>query len=336
MIPARDIVRAVPAQAPAEYANVLSPWEQNDYGLDLGAGRAFVANSWWRARSEPAAPQDLLSSACTWGEIDYARAESPNLDGELHWRIERPGTLHGLYVWFDGEVADGFGYSNAPHLPELVYGRAFFPLLQATDVVVGDQVTTRMSATLVERKYVFRWNTRVTDAAGSSRRFQTIHLQFPAVQSTETAACRRRLRANVESRRPDRPRGNAGNGAGAAAGRHCRRSGHRFPERFPDARAALNHVATLSLEIHRYRRPGRRLLTEGVWFSRAVFLFPFSMSSVVPSAEGEADSPWIPLSSVEHGEPGNCSVEFAVHVIGWRKCDFLDPARAVRLCFPAQ
>ena len=145
MIPKRDVVLAVPAQALIEYANVESPWVRNDHHIDFGAGRAFVANSLWRARPEPAAPEDLLSSPCIWGEIDYSSTESPNLDGELQWRIERPGTLHGLYVWFDAKVAEGLGYSNAPDLPELIYGRAFFPLLQATDVMVGDPGTVNVA-----------------------------------------------------------------------------------------------------------------------------------------------------------------------------------------------
>jgi protein arginine N-methyltransferase 1 len=34
--------------------------------------------------------------------------------GELTWTAERPVTAHGLVVWFDTELAEGIGFSNAP------------------------------------------------------------------------------------------------------------------------------------------------------------------------------------------------------------------------------
>lgn len=249
MIPERDVVLAVPAQAPVEYANVESPWVRNDHHIDLGAGRAFVANSLWRARSEPAAPEDLLSSPCIWGEIDYSSTESPNLDGEMQWRIERPGTLHGLYVWFDARVAEGLGYSNAPDLPELIYGRAFFPLLQATDVMVGDRVATRMSATLVDGKYVFRWSTRIADAAGAikgdfkqstfnSRPFNRRKLQRIAAEYVPTLNLDGQIdHAVMRAMAQSQPLGAITEDLAA-----------RFPQRFADVHAALNHVAKLSMK----------------------------------------------------------------------------------------
>ena len=169
IIPMRDTVRVVPAQAPHEYRNVDEPWLANAEGLDLSSGRSFVANDWWRARSEPARADDLLATPATWGAIDYRSVTSSNLDGEMQWTVERPGTLHGYYVWFDGELAEGIGYSNAPDLPELVYGRAFFPLERAIEVAAGDRIDARFSARLVSDKRVMRWNTRIGDAEGRER-----------------------------------------------------------------------------------------------------------------------------------------------------------------------
>lgn len=169
IIPMRDVLRAVPAQAPHEYADVDAPWRENPEGLDLHAGRAFVANRWWRARNVLAEADDLLSTPTVWGEVDYRTVTSSNLDGTMHWTVERAGTMHGYYVWFDGELGDGIGYSNAPDLPELVYGRAFFPLEQATAVVPGDRIDARFSAHLLDGRHLLRWNTRISDAAGNLR-----------------------------------------------------------------------------------------------------------------------------------------------------------------------
>jgi protein arginine N-methyltransferase 1 len=167
MIAARDLLRAAPASAPLENKNIASPWWRNEYGIDFSSGQAFVTNAMWRAKPEPIAPENMLSAAETWGSIDYQHVESPNLDGELAWRIERPGTVHGIYVWFDAEVADELGFSNAPDLPTLVYGRTFFPLQEAVDVAPGDRMATRMSATLLGDEYIYRWDTSVTDRAGN-------------------------------------------------------------------------------------------------------------------------------------------------------------------------
>jgi protein arginine N-methyltransferase 1 len=169
VIPARDTLYVVPAHAPSEYRQVDLPWAENEHGLDLSAGRRYVANSWWRAAATPVLEQNLLADPATWGVVDYASIESPNLDGRMQWRIARDGLCHGYYAWFDGEMAPGLGYSNAPQLPELVYGRAFFPLEQAVALQAGDTMEARFSAHWLSGKYLFRWDTRVLGADGVAR-----------------------------------------------------------------------------------------------------------------------------------------------------------------------
>lgn len=169
MIPARDVLRAVPAQAADEYAKFTNPWRENDYGLDLSAGAPHVLNQWRRARSEPASPEHLLSSPETWGEVPYATGEIRGLEKMLHWVVERAGTLHGLYVWFEGDLGNGIGYSNAPDLPELVYGRAFFPFERPTDVVPGDKLSCLLSARSVQGEFVYQWKSQITGADGSPK-----------------------------------------------------------------------------------------------------------------------------------------------------------------------
>jgi protein arginine N-methyltransferase 1 len=128
-----------------------------------------VFNQWWRARSEPALAENLLSSPRRWGVVDYAAGVNQGLDSPLDWEIERPGTLHGLYVWFDGDLGDGVGYSNAPNLPEMVYGRAFFPFEQPTEVAPGDRLHVELTLRQVKGENVFRWKSQITSAAGLTK-----------------------------------------------------------------------------------------------------------------------------------------------------------------------
>ncbi len=169
MIPARDALHAVPAHAPEEYLHLEQPWRWNEYGLDFSAALPYVTNMWWRAKAAPALPENLLASPLCWGEVPYATADITSLDNTLTWDIERAGTLHGLYVWFDSDLGDGIGYSNAPQLPEMVYGRAFFPLEQSVQVAPGDRLATRLTVKLVKDDYVYRWKSLVTGADGAKK-----------------------------------------------------------------------------------------------------------------------------------------------------------------------
>lgn len=167
MLPSRDVLHAVPAHAPHEFERIETPWQRNGYDIDLSAAVPLLVNTWTRAREEPALPEHLLSVPERWGVVDYISTETSDLGNTLEWEIERASTMHGLYVWFDGDLGEGFGYSNAPTLPELVYGRAFFPLEQPVDVVPGDKVRTRLAVRLFKGSHIYRWDTRVTAADGA-------------------------------------------------------------------------------------------------------------------------------------------------------------------------
>ena len=169
LLPSRDVLHAVPAHAPHEYQRIEMPWQRNDYGIDLSAAVPLLVNAWGRARAEPAQPEHLLSSPQCWGVVDYTTTNTADLDNTLEWSIERGGLMHGLYVWFDGDLGEGFGYSNAPTLPELVYGRAFFPFEQPVEVMPGDTVRTRLSVRLFKGTHVYRWDTCITAIDGSQK-----------------------------------------------------------------------------------------------------------------------------------------------------------------------
>jgi type I protein arginine methyltransferase len=169
VIPARDLLFAAPAEAPLEVGLVNSPWRSNPYGLDLSAARSHVVNTFWRARPEAIERTQLLAEPAGWGEIDYATASTPNHSATTEFTVERAGTCHGIYAWFDGTPGEGLDYSNAPTLPELVYGRVFFPLEEAVEVATGDRIQVTLKARLLKGNYIHVWDTRITDAGGHVR-----------------------------------------------------------------------------------------------------------------------------------------------------------------------
>ena len=249
MIPRRDVVYAAPAEAEDEYADVSCPWEHNAAGVDLSTGRRFVANTWWTAARAAISETRYLAAPQPWAHIDYHRCETPNASGDCTWTAARAGVLHGYYVWFDGETAEGIGFSNAPTLPELVYGRAFFPLEQPVTIAEGDIIRGAFAANLVAGEYILRWNTRIEDAAGRPR------ANF--VQST--FASRPILKEDLERSRPDyRPTlGEAGHAdlvvmesfaKGASLAEIADRLAREFPQRFKEPAQALRHATDLSLK----------------------------------------------------------------------------------------
>lgn len=166
LIPSRDTLQIRPAESPHEYARVQKPWRDNPYGLDLSEGATLVANRWWRAEPQPVDEACYLAPARLWGNIVYGESEQSQLSNQLDWVIARAGTLHGLYVWFDANLGHGNGYSNAPHLPELVYGRAFFPLEQPVAVEAGDCLKLDISVRMLKGEHFYRWRTEVAGTDG--------------------------------------------------------------------------------------------------------------------------------------------------------------------------
>ena len=166
LIPRRDSVWAAPAELERVYQERVAFWDSRPYGLELGAGRALAANAWRKV----AAPADaLLAQPAHLADVDYGSIADPDLRSSVEVEVERPGMFHGLVVWFDSELADGVGFSNAPGEPEKIYGQAFFPLLEAVEVKRGDVVSLEFAVSLFGDEYVFRWDTRVTEPPGSRR-----------------------------------------------------------------------------------------------------------------------------------------------------------------------
>jgi protein arginine N-methyltransferase 1 len=166
LIPRRDLLWAALIEDTKLYRPYAEPWLQNDYGLDLRAGQPLVVNTW---RKVNAKPEQLLVAPRRWATLDYRSIEQPDVTGELAWTAARAGTAHGLVVWFDAELTDGIGFSNAPGEPELIYGQAFFPLQAPVELTEGDDISVTLRADLVDDDYVWQWSTRVKSASDAGR-----------------------------------------------------------------------------------------------------------------------------------------------------------------------
>ncbi|RPI57049.1 MAG: hypothetical protein EHM55_03250 [Acidobacteria bacterium] len=154
MIPRRDRLWAAIVEAHGVYADHVVPWRDRTHGLDMRPAQDLLANTWRRVRLDQ---RQLLSRAECLAVVDYRKIAGPNLDAEATWTATRAGTAHGLCVWFDAELADGIGFSNAPDEAGAIHGQAFFPFAAPVALGEGESIAVRIQATLVGDDYVWRW-----------------------------------------------------------------------------------------------------------------------------------------------------------------------------------
>src|SRR5262249_2910085 len=135
LIPRRDTLWAAVVETPEQYACAVGLGEAHVHGVNMEPARSYAVNS---CRKACLKSEQLLATPRQWASLDYAHLEGANVRGEAAWTVERPGTAHGLLLWFDTSLVEGIGFSNAPGQPELIYGQGFFPWVDPVPVSAGD------------------------------------------------------------------------------------------------------------------------------------------------------------------------------------------------------
>ena len=135
----------------------MKPWNGNT-GFSLHSGRKLAVNTWAKIRAKP---ENLITKSVSWYELDYREITETNFTREICFTVDRKGVAHGLVLWFEAELFEGIGFSNAPGAEELIYGQAFFPFEDAVPIAGGDCVDVRLEARLIGDNYVWRWDTNV-------------------------------------------------------------------------------------------------------------------------------------------------------------------------------
>lgn len=165
LIPEADVVQLCVISAPEKYAELVRPWENVEYKVDLSAARVWALNSWLKYRFEPG---QLLTPAVPGAVIDYREVTTADsrFAADVEIPVTRSGVAHGVGAWFDARLSGEIGFSNAPGEPDALYGRAFFPWEQPVELSEGWTVHVHLGAWPVNGRYVWRWSSRVTDHRG--------------------------------------------------------------------------------------------------------------------------------------------------------------------------
>jgi protein arginine N-methyltransferase 1 len=249
LIPQRDTMWAAVVDVPALYGRHADPWDQAAHGLDMSAARRMVMNSSHRSGRPKLTPEQFLVDPCQWAELDYTRVESAELAADLRWTAVRPGTGHGLIVWFDSTLAEGIGFSNTPLGPGLVYGSLFLPWSEPVTLDVGDTVSVTLKCKPLDKDLVWCWYSRVTGAGGPRQ----VKADFRQSEFFGEPLSPERLRRQEAGHLPrlneegevDRFLLTLFDGT-KPLGEIAREASLRFPDRFPQWKDALTRVATLA------------------------------------------------------------------------------------------
>jgi hypothetical protein len=184
--------------------------------------------------------------------LDYREIQSPDIRAEIVWQASRPGTAHGVAVWFDCELVDEIGFSNRPGSPELIYGKGLFPLTQPVEIAEGDQIRLTLRADYVGDDYVWCWDTDCFAAGHSAApkasfkqsTFSGVPLSLSQVRKG-AADYKPALDRRGEVRSFIMQLMNGKNSLAEIAARLS----ERFPRRYADSNAALDEVAAVSREF---------------------------------------------------------------------------------------
>ncbi len=162
LIPRQDTLWLALVEATQAYKDITKPWDY-PYGLNMDDAKAVVLNGWTSDNTDDITSGNLLSEPKIWSILDYSSISNPNVNhSKITIMAKRDGIAHGILIWFDAELMDGIGFSNAPTRGRNaeVYGRGFFPLLKPVSISTGDMIILDISAELGGEEYRWSWHTR--------------------------------------------------------------------------------------------------------------------------------------------------------------------------------
>jgi len=247
LIPQQDTIWAALVEAPDIYHEQYdNTWRSANDGFDLEAARNRTINNFRKHYLELS---QLLSDPLRWLLLDYRVIERASARGRVQFQVQRPGTAHGLALWFDSELIDGISISNCPGQPKLIYGQLFFPFQEPLSVLPNQTITVDLRADPVGGDYIWQWTTHTTSAA-SPEKIERLYHQSSLFGSVlgpkqlrkmsdqhipslnEDGVIHMRALELMNNRRP--------------LGQIAEAMAAEFPKRFPSSNDALGFVGELS------------------------------------------------------------------------------------------
>ena len=175
MIPQRDTLKAAVIEAREYYSLLMYPWRKSVPRLDLSPLVLPILNQSYGSSFKK---NQLLTETQDFGLLDYTQGAATSVTAELDFRAAREGTAHGVCLWFETKLFENIGYSSGPAHADSVHGQLFLPWLEPVTLKVGQGIHIELHADLVDRDYIWRWETRIP----AGRKHQALRFQQSTFQ----------------------------------------------------------------------------------------------------------------------------------------------------------
>jgi len=157
LLPSSDTLVCALVEHDKLYREIIDAWKSVP-NLDLSSGLPLALNNMYSERLEP---NHVISRPQRWFRLDYALDAQPRAISTFQLMVSRDSTAHGLGLWFETELGQGFGYSTAPGTGDRVYGHKFLPFLEPVSLREGEACCVTLAAHLVSGDYIWQWETHV-------------------------------------------------------------------------------------------------------------------------------------------------------------------------------
>lgn len=157
-IPKSIRVHLAPVDCPETYAGLMPGGRDAAYGLAVRRLTDHVLNRLHRA-CWPA--RVLLAEPVEVARLSPVSLDDFTLQAEARWLADRDGTLHGLGLWIDFELAAGVEYSNQPSGRSSGWDQQFLPLGEPLRVAAGDEIEARVTTLGPSPRQPEWWSWRV-------------------------------------------------------------------------------------------------------------------------------------------------------------------------------
>jgi len=155
-MPATIALQAAPVESEDEWRRVIF-WDEPAGGLDVRPAAAIARNTGYPAKFTA---EQLLSDQATLCTLEASARVTTAIKADMHARVLRPGTLHGIGGWFTAELADGVCMSNGPLADSRIdRSNVFFPLARAVAVQPGDSI--RIAFRILPADLIVSWTVDV-------------------------------------------------------------------------------------------------------------------------------------------------------------------------------
>jgi protein arginine N-methyltransferase 1 len=119
LLPSSDTLVCALVENDKAYREICDAWKSLP-PLDLSAGLPLALNSMYYEKLDPA---HLISDHQGWLKLDYMVGAKAHASVTLQLTVSRDSTGHGIGMWFETQLGDGFGYSTAPGTGFATQGR---------------------------------------------------------------------------------------------------------------------------------------------------------------------------------------------------------------------